>query len=190
VAWSWLAATIAVGMPLATSSANVGPDNAAVSARGAVWARTPHIVSPVSCSMPLVTLTTVPVNADRWRVTSRNALDGIAAMMNSAPSMARARSGSVLQAGRQIDSRQVTLIPAAALHFRHRPASCPQRVTPLPALRQYFCQRGSPGARAQDCDFMIQLRSLAGFSSRRFYSPCLASVVGCLLCVCKSPVRP
>ena len=58
---SVLAATMAVGIPRATSSASVGPDNAATRASGAFWRRMPHIVNPVSCSIPFVTLTAIPL---------------------------------------------------------------------------------------------------------------------------------
>ena len=73
-----LAATIAVGIPRATSQAREGPDNAATFECGAFSRRTPHIVNPVSCSMPLVTLTAMPAKFARQRVTSRNALEGTA----------------------------------------------------------------------------------------------------------------
>src|SRR5947199_261806 len=61
VAGSLLAATIAVGISRATSMAKVGPDRAADLACGAFSASTPHMVRPVSYSMPLVTLTTTPL---------------------------------------------------------------------------------------------------------------------------------
>ena len=54
-----LAQTTVVGIPIATSRAKLGPDNAAIRFPGACSRKIRLIVSPVSNSIPFVTLTKI-----------------------------------------------------------------------------------------------------------------------------------
>src|SRR5689334_16397164 len=69
---------MAVGTPLTTSVARAGPDMATIRDVGAFSETISVIVLPVSNSIPLVTLTTMPENFPRHFVALRNPLDTLA----------------------------------------------------------------------------------------------------------------
>jgi len=71
-----------------------GPLSAAIFARGAHSRSTPHIVSPLSCSMPFVTPGECRCSRPNPFATSRSAFDGTAITTTSAPATARAKSDS------------------------------------------------------------------------------------------------
>src|SRR5205085_999981 len=83
-----LAATAADGMRRATSGAKVGPDNATTPALGSCCSRIWPMVRPVSCSMPLATLTIVPEKLSSLDAVSRKAFEGMAITMNGDRSIA------------------------------------------------------------------------------------------------------
>src|SRR6185503_11698063 len=68
--------------------AKLGPDRAAHLPCGSIVERMPHMVSPVSYSIPLVTLTISPSYCPNPFATSRKPLDGTAITTHSEPAIA------------------------------------------------------------------------------------------------------
>ncbi len=148
------ATTTAVGMPLATSDAKLGPDRTATG-------HASPTASPSSCDMrsnvpsssPLVVLTIVAPDGREGRaasITCRRPCDGTATMMSSAPSSALAEIACCGDRRRQFDSRQVDRIFTPPLDFgRQRSVASPQPHV-MAGEREMRGERRAEAAGAED----------------------------------------
>ena len=84
-------------MPSATSRAKLGPESAATRLAGACSRKIRLMVSPVSNSMPLVTLTKIAGCPFNFTATCRKDCDGMAMTTHSAPPTAFSKSASTCQ---------------------------------------------------------------------------------------------
>jgi hypothetical protein len=93
-----------------------GPERAASLALGALAARMPHMVNPVWCSMPFVTLMRVPEKSARPVVTLRKAFEGTATTTCFCAGQGGGKVGFQLPLGRKLDAGQVTFVGTGAAH--------------------------------------------------------------------------
>ena len=160
-----------VGMPSATSRAKLGPDSAATRSAGAASRKTRLMVSPVSYSMPLVTLTKTAGCPFNFAATSRKNCEGIASTITSEPPMALAKSGSVFQStGKGTPGSNFSLRPCCNSASKARLMS--HSVTALPFSCRTLAS-AAPQAPAPNIQILIRSDQVGGgdFLPNRFSVP-------------------